>query len=459
MSTSVSYFDDYWALKPVTGVPTLDPETGQFHLELTLRRYPEALPNDDLRQATILVCTVYNHQSVVVGGGSLYSDSDHSNAPRAPDVVLLTLSELGSLRVRWNIHYANRPTECAAYYPVNWSLEPQTLALWACDLYHAAGRRDLWESLYQLSLERSILRVQLGDQIYADDVYQRCVTQELDAAASYLAYQTRYERAWATRAVLQSSPGIMLPDDHEVTNDYQELGVQNPVIHAAEQACLDYQYQLNGRTTLFNSKSYYVLERDPHAIERAGVLVVLIYLESTTFDLDPLLQALETTPHAQVQHLVLCFNKAPVVRPEGVGTSRLSPDRYFSETLALQLYQYLFELNQSGLNVVVAGGDCHYGSHRVLEWGLQRIHLLTASPLTNQPGPARWWAAKQTKSRTLGPYYERVVACQARRCYVRLDFTPSAQGVQYLEPRLVWGSRTPRNPLRAARQALRMRPN
>lgn len=100
------------------------------------------------------------------------------------------------------------------------------------------GETDHYDKLAQT--ERH-LTVHLGDQVYLDRVDKRGTYEEILERVRNV-----YRISWQpiTRALL-SSPNVMLPDDHDVTNNLSKLHASNSSLQLFVRACVQayYEYQ------------------------------------------------------------------------------------------------------------------------------------------------------------------------------------------------------------------------
>mgnify|MGYP005989832777 CR=1 FL=1 len=342
----------------------------------------------------------------------------------------------------------------------NWLLakpEVGNLFAFSCDMPAADSKISLWDDMLGRLTGRPTACLHLGDQIYGDSVYRKCMTtSNPQPGMVYAEYSKLYQETWSPRVELLSQTwNYFTADDHEITNDirlYHELTDKETVVaSAAWKAYLDYQLALTpDRSKFYSEFSYKTWLGVPN-----DVLLFVVERSSEPLDIRRLIAAMKEAEDS-FNYLVLALPCAPVIKPSGLGSSFIRDDRYLEPTLAIELYEYLLSLSSPDCSVILLGGDCHYGSHRIISRGSESITVLTCSPITNQPDPARLFAALKTKDRTLVPagvepaLEESVVSCHARKNYAELDFSNELVIMHY-------GGRKPKSIIRYLRTMWSMR--
>jgi hypothetical protein len=148
---------------------------------------------------------------------------------------------------------------------------------------------------------------------------------------------------------------------------------------------------------------------------------------------------LTTINNLKTNKLILCFSSAPIPSPQGsygdlykkltndkgtVETSKFWPQ---SELVALYSGLFAWMNKDDTRQIIVVGGDLHFGVHGEFKLGDKTIPIIIASPITNQPTTDRWLAAKgMPKSyciniMDLNKIVFHTLSAKARRCYAVCD--------------------------------------
>ena len=352
-------------------------------------------------------------------------DQDHVECDSLQRLVLHMPGE-GMYTVNWYCeHYS------LARYEICVKVNPDKILVFSCDMPEADGEYSLWTSAYQsLQQGQCILRLHLGDQIYADDVFHQCMRgleNGEDEANCYTRYLDHYRAVWSRDSLsrlMMVTPGLMTADDHEITNDlrlYHDMpAMQRCVATHAWKAYLDYQLSNRIEFCRFYSDESYIVTM--------GTTLILM-IERTTRELNTaeLAYSMSTLDLSDVDTIVVGLPCAPVTRPSGTFSRFLSEERYLTEGDAIYLYNQCMHWSEQGKRVILCGGDCHYATHRTIHRSLYSFDVLTASPITNQPTPARLWAQRLTSSRELTQdFSENIIDKTKKRAYAEICLTQHA---------------------------------
>jgi hypothetical protein len=327
----------------------------------------------------------------------------------------------------------------------------------SCDFLEADTSPSLWE---KVKTERtdSVL-VHLGDQIYADAEFRegvRAVKKDCGRRKVLDFYRQRYRMTWKRcHEALSNVSNLFLWDDHELVNDYCISSEHTPeeaiVASVATDAYKEYQLACHREDNIEGSfvrglVSVLTIERTAHA---PSVEKILARLHATT------------TPK-----VFLCFASGPIPKPHGnfgsiyrfmTGEPEEEEGKFWSCKDLLQLYTGICDWlqNNAEKDVVVVGGDLHFGTYGRVSRGLQNFQVIVASPISNHPSHDRHIASLGMAGLHQlgnGVVFETVVS-KAQRCYARVSVDNHPCRVE-----MVWNPlQNPHSRTRYYKQLLRMR--
>lgn len=394
-----------------------------------------------------LVGEVYNHQAVII-----FETKDKTNT------LKYQYSPMYGQLVEEETNYEQKgPTKIIINFPFkglfhivwfqsnkqiyNHSIvvndKPSTLLFASCDMLEAntSSKHCMWQEMHKnLQFDKRISLIHLGDQAYMDAIFNKAVKytkkhgySEETSEKILDMYVKRYYQTWNPHHnVLSSVSNYNIWDDHEITNNLmlndntvseEEAYVRN----IAVQAYINCQVSQNlNNNTIITPYCWYkrmgsdesililAIERTSRIVEIEEVLNTIILLADNDF----------TTK------IILCFSGAPLPCPEGKFSS-LYKGKFWNDDDVIKLYEGLFEWMGSDYNkeIIVVGGDLHFGSHSIISKHDRDIPIVISSPITNNPSFDRYVASRNMSktSRKLGDMYFNVISTQPKRCYAEVD--------------------------------------
>lgn len=327
----------------------------------------------------------------------------------------------------------------------------------SCDLLEAETslENSMWTKMFkECSSDRNICLFHNGDQAYMDAVFNDCLDHvkrygKNNDTAKYVIrkYGLRYYDTWRNHFnLLAQVANYNIWDDHEIKNNMTltEDGLSEDEEYIRDLAVEAYKiYQESqhlNKTTIMSEYSWYKIidnilvigiERTSKIIESKEIIKGIYDLTSSLCEVD-------------VKRIILCFSSAPIPPPQGgyggiyrkltgdKGT--LETSKFWESDELLNLYQGLFLWMDSNIHrnreVIIVGGDLHFGTHGILKYKQMEIPVIVSSPITNQPTTDRWLASKGMKGEhfiykdTLGnDMIFETQSTKARRCYSIIDLT------------------------------------
>jgi hypothetical protein len=286
---------------------------------------------------------------------------------------------------------------------------PKKLLFVSCDYPELDTNETLWD---QLSGNHIDLTFHLGDNIYGDTAYKNS-----DPIEAKYAYHQRYFNTWSRWApLLRDSQHLMIPDDHEVTDNYQNISL--------EERALD----INGKIALqlvdeYQSALY--LKKKFHT-QKVGSTV--IYLSTRLYLEDLQIEDLRAEADS-AKRLILCLSSAPLFEMKGfagwiinklVGTEA----KWSSERLR-RLYDTLFDWleEDSSREVLLIAGDLHIGCEGEVFKKNRSLKFFVTSPISYHPTPVfgNFYASQLCGEHHFGPYTMKINQAESKRNYMTLD--------------------------------------
>lgn len=347
--------------------------------------------------------------------------------------------------------------------------EPNKIVFVSCDLLEADTPFDdsMWTRMQsEINPDQRICLVHVGDQAYMDKVFRDSVKYANehgynDDTAQHIiqSFGARYCDTWGPHHnILAGVSNYNLWDDHEIKNNMMlndttltdaEKYVRDLAVHAytlyQESQHLQKdefisRYSWSKRMGIENEILVMAIERTSRIISSAEVIS---HINTLTADI-------------RTDRLILCFASAPIPPPRGrygtiyrkfvgdkgtVETSKFWPSDELSH-LYRGLFAWMDIDNQR--EILVVGGDLHFGTYGIARRNGREIPVVIASPVTNQPTTDRWLAAKgmpgihtitdgSHEDDNKIPITFNTISSQARRCYasVDLDTVPMKIVMQY----------------------------
>lgn len=350
------------------------------------------------------------------------------NQPVGPSVILLEADKEGVYPITW---YINEKIVFQHVITINNQVDK--IITVSCDLLEADTKHSLWDAM---SITSRTALFHLGDQAYQDGSYRRClkVKNGPDVKKYYFQlYSNRYSETWKPHAdLLANVSNYYMWDDHDIVNNIQLDKVSSDIIDVAIEAYDAYQQYFHVEDTfLFYSFSWYKyldneLSTVALTIDRTTKKIPLQDIFTCIEDLDKI---------NPIKKLILCFSSAPIPHPQGfygelykkiIGVGKFWPE----EELEL-LYKWLFYW-MGDREVIILGGDVHFGVHGAMRFNHLKIPILISSPITNQPCLDRHWAAKGMRGEIpLGDMMFQCFQSKARRCFGEIDLNTMETSIYF----------------------------
>lgn len=307
-----------------------------------------------------------------------------------------------------------------------------TLYIFSCDLLEADTNRSLWgvllsdmNSATQEAVDGRSVVLHVGDNVYADMCWNAEVRrrEREDMVRDYTEiYRARYRSTWFgtdDRAMVYATAShLMLLDDHEVTNNFMDRGIGKDktkeldcVRHeAAMQAYTEYQeallYPNLNRTTdrgwvrLIGNDLIITIDRAMGKLEMNKVIsmigpIVEHHRQNAILSEYDMYVERENGHHTtmlSILGVIVVFSTSMIPYPRGSNAARrytrmYGRDKFTRDDELKILYRYLFSLTASGLDVLLVGGDLHFGMYATVtdETGFFSFDVVVASPISNHP--------------------------------------------------------------------------
>lgn len=326
--------------------------------------------------------------------------------------------------------------------------KPDTMYFVSCDMLEADTQPSMWDKMAKEITDNNVL-VHCGDQAYMDGVFNAGITLQTNYGTLknddiVMRYGKRYYETWKTHSkILGNVSNYNLWDDHEIKNN---ITLDDDSLNATEKAVRDcavrayeiYQESLHlNKNTIITDYCWYKFF--------GNTVLLTIERTSRNIGVDEILRAIDhlTSLHGKynVQRLILCFSSAPIPPPGGIhgdlyrcltGDKGTYSTSKFWEFKDLQsLYTGLLSWLNFGNNreILVVGGDLHFGVHGIVSNGTNEFSIIVCSPITNQPTPDRWLASKGILHGDTGSGIHQItpsitfktLSTKARRCFGKVN--------------------------------------
>ena len=349
-----------------------------------------------------------------------------------PTNVLLKFKKDGIYIIHWLIN-----NQLQYQHQVIISNHIKKLIFVSCDLLEADTKHSLWHRMIQEVSNERVAIMHLGDQAYMDPVFNECKKILTDSISlnhlqeCFELYGNRYCDTWRPHIELLSNvSNYYLWDDHEIYNDIQLDNINDEITrniaNVAVKAYDLYQQSFHiNKTNVINQYCWvkYVNE---------GVVIMTIERTSRDIELNEIFDAILKLE--KVETLILCFSSAPIPRPQGfygkIYGSLKGFGKFWDQEELLVLYQWLFTW-MGEKQVIVVGGDVHFGVYGHMMKGDLTIPVIIASPITNQPYADRSLASKGMSVHRLDDITFTTISTKAKRCYATLDLDTMAINMVY----------------------------
>lgn len=397
-----------------------------------------------------IIFELYNKNSLVE-----YSIDDNTKIkidvePNGPTKVIINFNEEGNHSIIWCVNHMLGHT-----HNIMISNNMNKLIFVSCDLLEADTKQSLWSDMtFELTSDKKIGIVHMGDQAYMDPVFNYCKKyiennndDDIDKinAICVEAYGKRYCDTWMTHSdILSNTSNYYIWDDHEITNNVVLDSIVDDttltISQAAIKAYKSYQQSFHVK------ESFIINEYCWYKYIDSTKTTVMLAIERTSREitLDEIFNAIRNINEKyKINRLILCFTSAPIPIPHNnYGKSYIALKglgKFWDSEKLEALYESLFDWmsQQEKREAVVVGGDVHFGVHGIIRKNELTIPVLIASPITNQPYPDRSLASKGMKGEhIMGVNNDMVfttISSKARRCYgtLDLDSVPMTTNIVY----------------------------
>ncbi len=426
----IVYDDKYWLIPPIIG---------EIYEKYVVILYEQV-------EKSPMLCQIseYNTKNLVQKDW-IYPENNH-----LPTRNVLKIPEYGTYDIEWlyNDDLMYKTT-------IKISNDPDKMIFVSCDLPEADTKTNdsMWTKMMnEINNDDQICLFHNGDQAYMDKVFNDSITllknegnNDNNRKKIIQKYGQRYYNTWKPHNyILSHVSNYNLWDDHEIKNNvvlYDDNISSNAKIvrSIAVKAYSIYQESLHlYKNSIISDYSWY-------KIMGKSSEILILSIERTSKYIDPIsvINAVNMLSETnKIKKLILCFSSAPIPPPNGnygYMYRKLTGDKGTVETskfweehdLAI-LYKGLFDwIDYYKGEVLVVGGDLHFGTHGVVRCNSKEINVVISSPITNQPTTDRWLASKGMQGRhvildEIGYYIIfTTVSSKARRCYATVDIKTS----------------------------------
>ena len=369
-----------------------------------------------------------------------------------PTRIVLSFPEDGYYEVKW---FSEQ--EEIFQHGIIVTNEPNKMIFVSCDFLEADTPSDdsMWTRMQSeiVPNQRTCL-IHVGDQAYMDKVFKDSVRYANehgynDDTAQHIiqSFGKRYCNTWMPHHnILAGVSNYNLWDDHEIKNNMMlnDTTLTNDEKYVRDLAV--YSYTLYQESQHLEKKE--IISRYSWT-KRMGIeneiLMLAIERTSRLISVKEVLDAIDTlTADVRTDRLILCFASAPIPAPHGrYGTlyrkfvkdkGTVETSKFWPSNELAQLYRGLFAWmgGDNQREILVVGGDLHFGTYGVVRRSGREISVAIASPITNQPTTDRWLAAKgmpglhyitdgSHEDDNAIPITFATISSQARRCYASVD--------------------------------------
>jgi len=268
--------------------------------------------------------------------------------------------------------------------------QPDILAFLNCDYPELDTTEPLWDKLSESGID---LVLHLGDNAY----------KKRDPIDAERAYHERYAMTWSRWApLLRDSRHLMIPDDYENTDNYQEESA----------------FDLNGKIAMRLKQEYQsaLFLKGRPTVEWIGS--TLLYFSGIPVE-DIYDQA------EDAKRLILCLSSAPLFRFQGVIGWIINKLTAWTLDQLNNLYRMLFDwLDQDPeREVIIVAGDLHIGCQGVVTRGNRSLRIFVTSPISYHPVPilSGFYASQLQGEHHFGPYKMNIQVAKAKRNYLTMD--------------------------------------
>lgn len=298
----------------------------------------------------------------------------------------------------------------------------------SCDHVEADTRHSLWGDVSRevdscsSSYGRTLV-LHLGDNVYADHAFN----DGLEGKNALESYRERYRKTWfgssKRKEIYSKSSHLMILDDHEVKNDFllSELTEEEkPIADVALECYHEYQESLLLEFKQSIGKGWYRVYEDD--------IVITLERSDGIPSLDNIKEFINSIiAEHNPKGLIIGTAWAPLPPPEGNLKARIygcvfGHHKFMSKESLLEFYTYILEIIANGVQVIVVGGDIHFGVHASVSKNGISFDIAAASAISNHPTLDRSLAAAGFE-RPIDMGNEiilRPIISEGNRCYGKL---------------------------------------
>ena len=332
----------------------------------------------------------------------------------------------------------------------------------SCDLPEGDTKHSLWN---KVSYESPDLCCHIGDNIYGDDAYDDLIeTSRTEAKNTTHSYESSYHNAWSRWApLLRNTSHIMIPDDHDITDNYDCNHDNNP---ATKNTFSIFPYGQRCNTAVDEGMRMYnayqasllnMVDMPGYVFKHLNDNTTLVML-SRTFLNNDIVETLKSIEYSLRKHVIIAVSSAPIPMPHNIaGTiyETVFGRTGWNDDKLKELYDFCFSLLEEDIsrNIVLIGGDIHIGVHGKIIKNDLSIPIYVTSPISNHPTIIEYIYSKAlTDDHTLFDYKLKLTA-KAKRNYLKVTLP-----LKNDDPgEIVWSEETkPKSLIKYYRQLWRM---
>lgn len=343
----------------------------------------------------------------------------------------------------------------------------------SCDYPELDIKRSLWNSIQFYSPD---ICYHIGDNIYGDVPYKKGkniieehehkqdkrknkgkypVSLPLDEVRAR--YKERYEKTWKRWGLkLNNTSHVAIWDDHDVTEGFNALDINNSI---TETACEVYsEYQESTRLDQGEHKCVY-----RHKInDRCYVLLIDRMYVETVFSVQLKMLVDDYINDIEDGTIILAFTSAPIPSIEGkrkkVYEKIFGDDALWKKEDLISLYDMIFAWmgDDTKKNAAIIGGDIHIGISGEVLKNNRKIPFYVTSPISNHPTIIEriYAGGYQLGTRMeVGKYDVYINQCKCKRNYLLAEVDNSGK----FKGTLVFARKSlPKNILALPREGLKL---
>ncbi len=450
MDTSANIIDDYWLMPPMVG---------EIFKNRVVMLYEQVIKSN-------LICRVSEQENIIIDI-NITSKSDNYG----PTIITIDIPYYSIYTFTWFFDET-----CVYKQTINICDEPTKMIFVSCDLLEAdtSENSSMWYKMKnEINTNEQICLFHNGDQAYMDKVFNDSIKliKENDPTDDIKErilnnFGQRYYDTWKPHhGILSHVSNYNLWDDHEIKNN---IVLYDDNISDCAKVVRDVAvkaYNLYQRS-LSLSDGEFITEYSWYKFMGKLNDVLILGIERTSAHISPfdiITELNKLTNNVMIRKLILCFSGPPIPRPHGnhgnlynkiygdmdyknqssVGpsTSKFWREKDLSD-LYIGLFTWMFDHKHS--EVLVVGGDLHFGTYGIVRCGNKEIPVIISSPITNQPTTDRWLASKGMhgqhtiiKNNTWVITFN-TISSKARRCYAVVDLktTPMTVSMHYSDKKI-----------------------